>query len=182
MVELYVVLIFMILGALIAVETKNILSSIVALGSVGLGLTIAFLILKAPDLAIVQLVVEILTLIIRIRATIGRDIKYTKKSQNLTFKLMSIIFVFLFLFFSYNILQLLPEFGDPILKVADFYIEKGLEKTGAANLVSSVILDFRAFDTLGEATVLFTAILGALAILRKIGIQDNVNEGAQSEK
>jgi multisubunit Na+/H+ antiporter MnhB subunit len=47
------------------------------------------------------------------------------------------------------------------------YISQGLEKTGAANLVASVILDFRAYDTLGEATVLFTAIIGATVILRK---------------
>ena len=92
MLELYIVLILMIIGAIIAVETKDILSSIVALGKVGLGLTIAFIILKAPDLAIVQLVVEILTLIILIRATLGRDVRYTKENQNLGIKLLSIIF------------------------------------------------------------------------------------------
>ena len=47
------------------------------------------------------------------------------------------------------------------------YIKEGLRETGAANLVASVILDFRAYDTLGEATVLFTAIIGATVILRK---------------
>ena len=47
------------------------------------------------------------------------------------------------------------------------YISEGLAKTGAANLVASVILDFRAYDTLGEATVLFTSIIGATVILRK---------------
>ena len=46
------------------------------------------------------------------------------------------------------------------------YVKDGLSKTGAANVVSSVILDFRAYDTLGEATVLFTSILGATVILR----------------
>ena len=47
------------------------------------------------------------------------------------------------------------------------YIAEGLEKTGAANIVASVILDFRAYDTLGEATVLFTSIIGATVILRR---------------
>ena len=46
------------------------------------------------------------------------------------------------------------------------YIEDGLRRTGAANIVSAVVLDFRAYDTLGEATVLFTSILGAVVILR----------------
>ncbi len=182
MLELYIVLILMIIGAIIAVETKDILSSIVALGKVGLGLTIAFIILKAPDLAIVQLVVEILTLIILIRATLGRDVRYTKENQNLGIKLLSIILIIIFLFFSFNVLKHLPEFGDPILKVADYYIKNGLEKTGATNLVTSVILDFRAYDTLGEATVLFTAILGALAVLRKKGLKREISKKYEGVK
>ena len=172
MLELYIVLILMIIGALIAVETKNILSSIVALGKVGLGLTIAFLILKAPDLAIVQLVVEILTLIILIRATVSRDTKYIEEDQKISVKLLSLSAIFVFLFFASFAIKFLPEFGHPFMRVADFYLKNGMELTGAPNLVTSVILDFRAFDTLGEATVLFTAVMGALAILRKKGKRD----------
>jgi len=48
-------------------------------------------------------------------------------------------------------------------------VQTGLPATYAANIVTSVILDFRAYDTLGEATVLFTSILGALALLRREG-------------
>ncbi len=55
------------------------------------------------------------------------------------------------------------------MKVATTYLTDGMNKTGATNLVASVILDFRAYDTLGEATVLFTAVVGVLAIVRKIG-------------
>ncbi|MCK4325548.1 DUF4040 domain-containing protein, partial [bacterium] len=57
MAELYLLLLFMIAGAIIAVETKDLLSSVIAVGAVGLGLSVAFLVLKAPDLAITQLVV-----------------------------------------------------------------------------------------------------------------------------
>jgi multisubunit Na+/H+ antiporter MnhB subunit len=46
------------------------------------------------------------------------------------------------------------------------YLADGLKQTGSANIVTSVLLDYRAFDTLGEATVLFAAVLGALAVLR----------------
>ena len=63
----------------------------------------------------------------------------------------------------------LPPFGYPIMKVTSSYLEQGLAKTGASNMVASVILDFRAYDTLGEATVLFTAVIGVLALVRKIG-------------
>ena len=67
MVELYVLLGFMIVGAIVALEIKDMVSSVIAVGAVGLGVSIAFLILKAPDLAITQLTVEILMLIILIR-------------------------------------------------------------------------------------------------------------------
>jgi multisubunit Na+/H+ antiporter MnhB subunit len=40
------------------------------------------------------------------------------------------------------------------------------QETGAANIVASIVLDYRAYDTMGEVTVLFTAILGALTVLR----------------
>ncbi|MFH1848252.1 MAG: hydrogenase subunit MbhD domain-containing protein, partial [Candidatus Omnitrophota bacterium] len=68
MIELYLLLIFMIIGAIVALEMKDMLSAIIAVGVVGLALSMAFLLLKAPDVAITQFVVEILCLIILIRA------------------------------------------------------------------------------------------------------------------
>ncbi|PIY18497.1 MAG: hypothetical protein COZ15_00050, partial [Elusimicrobia bacterium CG_4_10_14_3_um_filter_49_12_50_7] len=53
----------MILGSLIALESKDILSSVIAMGAVGFMLSAIFLILRAPDIAMVQVVIEILTLI-----------------------------------------------------------------------------------------------------------------------
>ena len=55
-----------------------------------------------------------------------------------------------------------PRAGTP----SDHYLRNGLRETGAANIVTSVILDYRAYDTLGEATVIFTAVIGVLTVLR----------------
>lgn len=167
--ELYLILIFMIAAAIIAVEIKDLLSSVVAVGAVGLGLSIAFLLLKAPDLAITQLVVEILCLIILIRATIRKDLPFSTSGRWLFNTIVTLIFMIVFLYFIYAVLKDLPEIGKPILKVAKYYHEQGKTFTGATNLVSSVILDFRAYDTLGEATVLFTAVIGVLSVIRKVG-------------
>ena len=159
----------MIAAAFIAVQIKDLLSSVVAVGAAGLALSVAFLILKAPDLAITQLVVEILCLIILIRATVKRDTISTRNFRGFITTLISLAFIGTFLFFAYFALKELPHFGEPIMKVANTFIETGQTKTGASNLVSSVILDFRAYDTLGEATVLFTAVVGVLAVLRQVG-------------
>ncbi len=169
MLELNILLIFMIVGALIAVHAKDLLSSVIAVGVVGLGLSLAFLILKAPDLAMAQLVVEILCVIILIRATIKRDLPFSTSGRWFFNTIIAFIFIGAFLAFGYYCLKGLPEFGKPIMKVAHNYLTHGMRETGATNLVSSVVLDYRAYDTLGEATILFTAVIGVLAVMRRVG-------------
>jgi len=53
----------MIAGAVIAIEVKNLLSAVIAVGIIGLALSIIFLLLKAPDVALTQIVVEIVAFI-----------------------------------------------------------------------------------------------------------------------
>jgi len=172
LVLLIALLVLMILGAIIALEAKNLLSAIISLGIVGFGLTLAFLILHAPDLAIVQIVVETLTLVILIAVILKTSREDTLEEWNgkrVFFYQMTAIFLVVFLFFLSPVLKHLPDFGSPIMRMSGPYLKEGLARTGAANLVASVILDFRAYDTLGEAAVLFTAVIGVVAVLRKIG-------------
>ncbi len=49
--------------------------------------------------------------------------------------------------------------------VANYYLERGAEETGSSNIVSSIVWDFRGFDTLGEETVLFTAAVGVFTVI-----------------
>jgi len=59
------------------------------------------------------------------------------------------------------------EAGNPTNnEVPQRYLEKSLQETGALNVIASIIIDYRAFDTLGEATVLFVAIAAAISTLR----------------
>ncbi|MBN2208450.1 MAG: cation:proton antiporter, partial [Candidatus Coatesbacteria bacterium] len=48
-------------------------------------------------------------------------------------------------------------FGEPKTKVGGYYINEGVRETGATNIVTSVVVNYRGFDTLGEVTVLFIA-------------------------
>lgn len=176
-----ILIIFMILGALIALEVKDLLSSVVVVGAAGLALSISFLILKAPDLAITQLVVEILILVILIRATIKKDLPFSTTGRWFFNTAATFVFLAVFLYLGYTALKDLPYFGHPLMRVSKFYLKEGLEKTGAANLVASIVLNFRAYDTLGEVTVLFAAVVGVLAVMRrkgrkKLGEADNERE------
>jgi len=66
-----------------------------------------------------------------------------------------------------NILSCVLDEDGVIRKVRFLGADDDTDSTGAPNLVTAVLLDFRAWDTLGEATVLFCAALGAAAILRR---------------
>lgn len=64
-----------------------------------------------------------------------------------------------------------PAFGSPhnpsINEVYERYVEKGMQETGATNIVAAMILDYRAFDTLGESVMLFTATMAVVMLLRE---------------
>jgi multicomponent Na+:H+ antiporter subunit B len=158
---------FMILGSIVALEIKDVLSSIVSIGVVGLTVSLAFLFLQAPDLAIVQFLFEIFALIILVRAFIRKDVHDLKPAKSgrwvLAFALLGLAAVLLL---SLKIFRLLPPFGQPLMTVSRHYLESGPAEVGAANIVAAVILDYRAYDTLGEVTVLLTAIVGTLTVLR----------------
>lgn len=166
-------LVFMVFGALVAVETKALISSVISLGVVGIGVSIAFLFLSAPDLAIVQVGVEAVALIFMIRATIGREITPTRGHVAWPGMLAGLVVLLGFLGIGVWGLRGLPPFGTPIISLvgdapSNRYLAKGLEETGSANIVTAIILDYRGYDTMGEATVLFASILGALVILRGV--------------
>lgn len=65
----------------------------------------------------------------------------------------------------------LPTFGEAANPanniVAERYLEKGIEETGAINFVAGMILDYRAFDTFGESNVLFLAVICVLILLQR---------------
>ena len=168
----YVLLIFMIIAAIIAIETKNLLSAVICIGALGFVASLMFLFLRAPDIAMTQIVVEVLGLIILIRATISRDLTFISGDKEFFGTVISVVIIFVIFLAGVKVFETLPEFGTAIFAEAPnaasrTYITRGVQDTGATNIVSSVILDYRAYDTLGEATVLFTAIIGATVILRK---------------
>ena len=168
MIEIHLLLLFMIAAAVIAVEVKDLLSSVIAVGAVGIGLSMAFLVMKAPDLAIMQLVVEILSLIILIRATIHKDLPFSASGRWAFNTWSTVIFIAVFLSLAYLPLKDMQRFGEPLMRVSKTYLTEGLSITGAHNIVAAITANFRSLDTLGEATALFAAAIGALAIARRV--------------
>ena len=67
-------------------------------------------------------------------------------------------------------------------EVAAKYIEDGLQDTGAVNIVTGMILDYRAFDTFGESNVLFIATCTVLILLRSDGKKDKKQAAAEARR
>ena len=167
-----VLIVLMIVGALVAIETSNLLHSVISVGAVGFLLSIVFLFLSAPDLAITQIAVEVITLVLLLHTTRSSDRDEPVPGGRISLhKVAAMVIVIMLGILSAQMFAEFPEFGSPVIdRFADApsntYLRDGLEQTGAANIVTAVLLDFRAYDTLGEATVLFCAVMGAISVLR----------------
>ncbi len=65
----------------------------------------------------------------------------------------------------------LPAFSDPAAPihthVAPRYLQEVMKETGVPNVVTAVLASYRGYDTLGETTVVFTAGVGVIALLRR---------------
>lgn len=174
---IYILVFLIIVGALIALETNNLLSSVISVGAVGFLLSLAFLALGAPEIAITQIVVEILCLIILLRATISRDLTAISGDREFVGMMVTVAIIFFISMMGLKAFQYFPSFGTPVMDrlagtSSEAYLLHGYEKTGSRNIVTSIILDFRAYDTLGVLAVFFCGIMGVLAILRKKAHKD----------
>ena len=168
MIALYFLLIFMIVAAILAIELEDLISSVVALFAVGLMLCITFTVLKAPDVAIMQLIVETLALLVLIKATLRADLPFSTSGRWYVNTFIYVAFFVTLVVVALKCFKDLPPFGSPLMKSIPV-LGQNLPKMGEANLVSVVTLQYRIFDSFGEAAILFIAVIAILTILRPKG-------------
>jgi multicomponent Na+:H+ antiporter subunit B len=167
MLEIYILLILMIIGSVLALESKELLSAVILTGAVGLCLSAAFLLLKAPDLAMTQLIIEIVLMIILVRATISFDLPLFKAKQNFGFLACVFTGILGFLSAAAYLIEKLPIFGNPLMRISRTYLAEALFQTKAANLVAAITLDYRVFDTFLAMVSLFVAVIAIITITRQ---------------
>ncbi len=79
-------------------------------------------------------------------------------------KIVAIIFLTIVGLYMLSLFAQIP-FGKPYKGVSEHYVEKGIEENRGSNLVTSIVVNYRGFDTLGEVTVLFLAATGLSFLL-----------------
>lgn len=160
----WVIIIVMFAAGIMIVFAKSRITAIILNGVLGYSIAALFVIFRAPDLALTQLVVESVTtalflLCFRFLPEFKPE-EPTKKSVQFTNAVISITFglVFIFVALSVNSTHLFDSIA--------YFFENTYELTGSLNIVNTILGDFRAFDTMLEAIVLFLAGLGVFTLIK----------------
>ncbi len=159
----------LILCALATVLThRNRILSIIMLGAVGLIVSLAFSRFSAPDLALTQISIEVVTIILLMMAL--HLLPHTTPNESSRMRRQRDVMLAV-LAGSGAAALAMAMLTRPYDTISDFFIAHSVPKGGGANVVNVILVDFRGFDTLGEITVLAIAGLSIYALLHKFEIR-----------
>ena len=159
--EVVTLIVVYVLGiALVFIRQR--LTMVILNGIIGYCVTIFFILMKAPDLALTQLVVETITTILFI-VSFSRLPNVPRAKVHKKRELMKIV-VSLIMAITVVILVFIAQHGTSISTISTFY-HNAYELSGGKNIVNSILGDFRAFDTLFEGMVLIIVGLGIYTLL-----------------
>ena len=159
----YAVVALIVAGTGVVVSARSRIASVAALGAVGIGVALVFIMYGAPDVAITQLLVE--TLVVVLVAVVMLRLpflalpgvpEWRPLDAALALAVGGIVTVAL--------LAVLATPLDP--RLTEFFEAEAYAEAYGRNIVNVVLVDFRALDTFGEIAVVAVAALGAYALLR----------------
>ncbi len=185
----YILLLFLVACAVSVALSKKLLNAIVIFMSYSSVMAIIWIMLESPDLAITEAAVgagvsSILFFVTLKKIKAVEHEEEAEKPQDIVdveshweMKIFSKSYFVTALIVGFGLVVILlsavaglpdlGESGNPVNnEVFQRYIESGMAETGAVNIVTGVILDYRAFDTFGEACVLFIAATCVVILLR----------------
>ena len=172
-----------IVAAIVTVRAQTRLNAIISIGVVGVTVTLFFVFFSAPDLALTQLLIEVLTVVLlvlvfyKIPPNVHPPLARYRFYRNLAVSLAVGFFGFA--------LVLLSS-GEPVApRISSFFSLNAVPAAHGANIVNVILVDFRGFDTIGEITVLAVAALGGYALLRSARLRpvhdQHIHHPEQSE-
>ncbi len=149
------------------VRLRNLVAVVMLLGLYSLLMAAVWLLLDAVDVAFTEAAVGAgITTVLLLAAVLltGHEEKETKRNPVAPILIVVATGAAL-VYATFD----MPPFGNPDnpvqLHVAPRYINESPKETGIPNMVTSVLTSYRGYDTLGETTVVFTAVVAVLALL-----------------
>jgi multicomponent Na+:H+ antiporter subunit A len=160
--ELLIVVVI-VAAAVATTFASSTMAAVLSLGAVGYGVAVIFLVFGAPDLAMTQFSVETLTVFIYVLV-----FRHFRNLGPLSPRLVryrdALIAGGIGTLIGALVLSIATTETPPRLR--EYFAEFGPTLGHGRNIVNVILVDFRAFDTLGEITVLATAAIGVRALLR----------------
>lgn len=168
----FLLLLFLVVIAIAAIQTKDILSATMLMGAYSLFMAIVWTQLNAVDVAFTEAAVGAGVSGVFMIAALTHMGRYEAEvKKGLTAKIAPVLIVGLTTFMLFYASIDMPDFSDPdapINKhVAPYYIENAHAHTGSDNIVTSVLASYRGYDTLGETSVVFAAAISVVLLLRR---------------
>ncbi len=168
-----ILLLILVICAVAAISMKDLLNATMILGAYSLIMAVVWTRLNAVDVAFTEASVGAGITTVLVIAAISRTKRMEGNRHAIITNHLSLSFIIVLVtgaVLIYGTLDM-PRFGDPNapanLHVAPRYIEKSVEETGVINMVTAVLASYRGYDTLGETTVIFTAGLCVIFLMRR---------------
>ena len=181
-----VITVLAIVAALLTVRAQTRLNAIISMGVVGVTMTLFFIFFGAPDLALTQLLIEVLTsvLLVLVFYKIPAD-ALPPHPKAILLRNVLVACAVGFFGFALVLINAGPPF-DP--SISSFFTQNSVPAAHGGNIVNVILVDFRGFDTMGEITVLAIAAIGGYALLRSVRLREvsemdqHTVHGTESEK
>lgn len=150
-----------------AVALRQRMAAVLCVGAVGYGIAVLFMFQGAPDLALTQMMVE--TLVLAVFVTVMRHLPLEFARNQTAFAVFPRALLSVLVGAGAAVFVLIAFAARPadVQPVSDAYVAAS-PAAGGANIVNAILVEFRAFDTLGETTVLTVVALGVLGLVRAV--------------
>lgn len=162
-----IVLTIILLGSVMTILiTWSRLTAVIALGGVGYSVALFFVIFKAPDLALTQLVIETISVALFLTAFYHLpklDKHYNGREDN-RFRLGNFI-ISIAVGLTVTIIGISAYSQRQLTSISEYYKETVYTEAGGGNIVNVILVDYRGFDTLFEIGVLMIASIGIISMI-----------------
>lgn len=144
--------------------TRSRMVSIILTGTVGYIVTLFFVIFRAPDLALTQMIVETVSVALFLLCFYHLP-KLRKDPEPLRFKLPNFL-IAAGVGLTMTLIALYANGARAFDSISDYFVKESYRLAGGKNIVNVILVDFRGFDTLLEITVLGIASYGIYSLIR----------------
>ncbi|MDQ0425641.1 hydrogen gas-evolving membrane-bound hydrogenase subunit E [Cellulomonas iranensis] len=149
-------------GVVGVVRARQRLTAVIATGVAGFGVVLWFVVLGASDVAMTQLLVEILTVVVMV--LVLRRMSGTFRPVRARRQVVTAV-VALAAGAAATVATVTLTGHRPLSGAGEFYLRRAEDLTGGTNVVNTILVDFRALDTLGELVVLAVGAVAITALL-----------------